>query len=735
MFHWLLKIFLKRIARAKGFVDPFRVIGQLQAFAQPSEVAAPVELLRLSSVLQVRGLVNAQAIQHNLDWIWPYWVQKQFNPRDEAFVPRAFSMTHINLTHRNWTAVGLPEVREIPVVDPAGAVMPHYDSWTVDCWLYENPKSYLGPSADDKPEQTLSWENGLTVRTVREKDGRRLELKTWVENRCGIPHVCIETEGVSPSDARIVVSLRPMNAEGVSFIQQIQWEAAESAWIIDKKQKVFAVEKPDQLFFSHYRDGDVFGRLDTPDDRKQVKCSIGMATAAIAYRIKPGESRSVQIDIPLKEEPFPKEECIQATPAADHWSERLRELCQLHCPDEKFQFLYDAAVRTLILHAPGRDVYPGPYTYKHFWFRDAAFILDALLAIGNHRKAEEVIDSFRARQTAFGHFLSQDGEWDSNGQALWIYERYYALTRRLPYDSWQKSIEKGVKWIQGKRTPAGSGKAHAGLLPAGFSAEHLGPNDFYYWDDFWGVQGLRSAARLYSAVGKQEEADLIGREADDFLQCIEQSLAQVQARLQTKAMPSSPYRRLDTGSIGSIAAGYPLRLWQPQDPRLLATVDYLLENCMVNDGFFHDMSHSGINAYLTLELAQVLLRAGDSRFERLMQAVADLATPAGQWPEAVHPRTRGGCMGDGQHVWAAAEWILMIRSCFVMEEDDRLILCAGIPAAWLEARQPMRFGPVWTRFGTLTVFIDFMQSHPNVHWEGSWHGDEPQIEVKLGECV
>ena len=36
----------------------------------------------------------------------------------------------------------------------------------------------------------------------------------------------------------------------------------------------------------------------------------------------------------------------------------------------------------------------------------------------------------------------------------------------------------------------------AGLLPAGFSAEHLGPNDYYYWDDFWGLAGLIAAARL-----------------------------------------------------------------------------------------------------------------------------------------------------------------------------------------------------------------------------------------------
>lgn len=56
-----------------------------------------------------------------------------------------------------------------------------------------------------------------------------------------------------------------------------------------------------------------------------------------------------------------------------------------------------------------------------------------------------------------------------------------------------------------------------------------------------------------------------------------------------------------------------------------------------------------------------------------MTAVAKLASPMGQWPESIHPRTCGGCMGDGQHVWAAAEWVLMIRNCFIREEKEPII--------------------------------------------------------------
>ena len=115
---------LTRIAKSHQFVDPVRLLSRLEKFAQPSEIAEPIELLRAGAEFHARGLMNTKAIQHNLDWVWPFWVHSQFNPEDKAFLPRAFSITHVNLTHRNWTAVGIPDCNAIPIVDPRGLVTP-----------------------------------------------------------------------------------------------------------------------------------------------------------------------------------------------------------------------------------------------------------------------------------------------------------------------------------------------------------------------------------------------------------------------------------------------------------------------------------------------------------------------------------------------------------------------------------------------------------------------------------
>src|SRR6188508_2241033 len=132
---WPVRFLITRAARAYGFLDPVNLVAKIRGFAEPSEFAEPLELLRAGMLFHARGLVNTKAIQNNLDWVWPYWVERQFNPNDPSFIPRAFSFSHINLTHRNWTAVGRPDIPFYPIVDPRGLVTPLYDGWSLDFWF------------------------------------------------------------------------------------------------------------------------------------------------------------------------------------------------------------------------------------------------------------------------------------------------------------------------------------------------------------------------------------------------------------------------------------------------------------------------------------------------------------------------------------------------------------------------------------------------------------------------
>ena len=88
-------------------------------------------------------------------------------------------------------------------------------------------------------------------------------------------------------------------------------------------------------------------------------------------------------------------------------------------------------------------------------------------------------------------------------------------------------------------------------------------------------------------------------------------------------------------------------------------------------------------------------------------------------------------MGDGQHVWAAAEWVLMVRNCFIREEGDGLILCSGIPSYWLDKKEPMSFGWAQTRFGDVRISIRSRGENVLIEWEGKWFKEEPVIDIQL----
>lgn len=719
-----------RLARAYGFLDPVALLARLRGFAQQSEVGEPIELLRAGMLFHARGLVNTKAIQHNLDWIWPYWVERQFNPHDPSFIPRAFSFSHINLTHRNWTAVGLPGVPYYPIVDPRGLVTPQFDGWSLDVWVVPERGPPLAPSLLAEFQQDLVRDGALSVhsryRAQEAVVGSSVDLILEADE----PHCRILIDARVPAGARVAVMLRPYNPEGVSFVERVSMSPGGAGWLVNQQHQVHFSRPPQSHHFSTYADGDVAMHLTDRPSTDGVRCAAGMATAAALFNGADFASHTLELRVPVHDELEPARRPRISHPSS--WEEALRPLARLRLAQPRLQRLYDLALANTVLHSP-EDPYPGPYTYKRFWFRDAVFILHALLTLGDIERVRRALDRFAPRQRRDGYFLSQEGEWDSNGEALWFYGRFAELTGEVPPEKWLNAIARGARWITRKRLPRGTERREAGLLPAGFSAEHLGPNDYYYWDDFWGVAGLRAAGRLLGGTAP-ELATACTQEAGEFLATIERSFPEGPHRRFPGAIPASPHRRMDAGAVGSLVADYPLQLFPPGDPRIVRTADYLRDHSSFGGGFFQDMIHSGINVYLTLHLAQVRLRAGQpEQAWQLIENVAGFASPTGQWPEAIHPRTGGGCMGDGQHIWAAAEWLLMLRQLFVREEENALVLGPGLDVRWLEAG-PASFGPTLTPHGAVTAFFERRDGRLHVRLDAAWRGAPPVRQIRVPHC-
>ena len=274
-------------------------------------------------------------------------------------------------------------------------------------------------------------------------------------------------------------------------------------------------------------------------------------------------------------------------------------------------------------------------------------------------------------------------------------------------------MQAGVRWIEGKLVHQPDEPLFDGLMPRGLSAEHLGLADVYYWDSFWSLAGVEAFERVCSILGRERERTHAHGLAMRIRASLERSLGAAMGQQQTSVIPPGPVRGVDAGIIGSTVAWYPLQLLPPDDPRMLATVREIL-GTMFRDGMFYQpFVHSGLNAYLTLHVAEGLLYAGDTEGAwKILEDVARHASPTFTYPEAIHPRTGGGCMGDGHHAWAAAEVVLAVRNAFVFERwksapaRHEVVLLGGIPRSMFERTGSFGIGRMPLPEGTIGISVE-----------------------------
>ena len=179
--------------------------------------------------------------------------------------------------------------------------------------------------------------------------------------------------------------------------------------------------------------------------------------------------------------------------------------------------------------------------------------------------------------------------------------------------------------------------------------------------------------------------------------------------------------------IGSLAAVSPLDLLPADDKAMAATLDVVRERFCIDDAFYQGISHTGLGTYLTMQIAFAELQTGDRRaLDRLDWMLAS-ATPTWTWPEAIHPRVSGGCMGDGHHGWAAAEFLSFVRSMLVRETSDGLALFSMIPERWYGQGVEIHDAP--TRFGTVSFALRWHGERPALLWEIDRH--DPSVPVAI----
>jgi len=746
---WALR---RAMGRLRIDDDIVRHLSTFQRLGETFEVESPGELLPIGARTVFRALRTRAAAQIGPDWVWPYWLERQLDPASPAFQPRGHLPFLTNVTARNWTLVGNVASPWEAIVDPRGLVTTWFDGWSLDWWIGAEDGWHLPSRAPaSRVRQSLLGAAPVVETSMRVPGGHAVHRAYAFRSGGDDELVVVEVENRSPVPVSLALAVRPYNPEGLAVIERIGLHDGTTV-TVDGRVAVLLPRPPARVAASTFRDGDSAltvvqnGATDTRIPR-DLRDEAGMAQAAFIYPLP--HTAVVRAVLPMEPDKrtrrrgrtrrrveqaptFPST-IPSATQVANGWAAQTRRGMQLVLPDPRLQDAVDANRRFLLALHDGADITPGPWTYHRFWFRDAAFLLAALDRYGFAAETAEVLRSYPARQRVDGFFMSQPREWDANGCALWSMGEHWRLTRDdALVEELLGPMGRGAQWIERKRrTRRRRDPELRGLLPASVSAEHLGPFDYFYWDDFWATAGLRSTADVLAGLGQQDASRGVREQADALWADVLASLGMVARRLSTDAMPAGPRRRIDAGVIGSLVACEPLHLLAPRDRRVAATLDVVREQFSLGDAFFQAISHTGLGTYLTMQVAFVELADGDRRALDRLRWMLGAATPTWTWPEAIHPQLPGGCMGDGHHGWAAADFLSFVRALLVREvpfvDEPTLALCTLLPDEWLGQGVEVHDAP--THFGTLSYAVRWHGERPALLWELVPHAGVDRVRL------
>ncbi|MBV9119147.1 MAG: hypothetical protein JOZ39_00445, partial [Chloroflexi bacterium] len=305
-----------------------------------------------------------------------------------------------------------------------------------------------------------------------------------------------------------------------------------------------------------------------------------------------------------------------------------------------------------------------------------------------------------------------DPEWDSQGEGIHSLVELYRYT---PDAAWLRgqwpAIDAAAGWLE-RLVASGSN----GLLPPGWSAEDLGsPDQQHFWDDFWGVIGLRDASFAAAAVGQADRAQQLQGEATTLLNAV---LAAAKPAIDSDGIiPNGP----DTPDTPAAARGTSPAVWPgqllPDDLAQPVFRKYFLRFIVPYGGAFR---HEDNNfwPFGGLELAHSALYLGmTDETNAILDWQLDHQTAKGVWAWGDEVSQDGSTLagGDMPHGWTAAEYVDLVRDMLLYERGDTLQIAAGLRSEWLPDGGHMAVRSLPTYFGP--VSYQLRRTGPSVSFD------------------
>jgi hypothetical protein len=447
-------------------------------------------------------------------------------------------------------------------------------------------------------------------------------------------------------------------------------------------------------------------------------CSV-MDTLALG----PGQSRSIDLRMPLA--PVPPGSAPFAALAAARfdrshaqvirfWKKVLAQGMQIDLPEAKPVETFNAS---LVYDLLGRNIVDGQsvqtanqFQYHRFYLRDAADYVRMYDATGHKDIASQVVAFFATRQLPDGNFLSQPGEYDGWGEALWTYGEHYRRTRDLAFArSVYPSVVRAVDWLVQARA-----KDPLHVMPASDVRDNEYVAGHITGYNFLALDGLQSAIQLAQVLGHKDDAARFERECKDYRTTFLALLATATARdggVLPPSLDAGKWRGTDWGNLLSVV---PEPVLNPWDPRVTATLKYtqaryqegIMTYSEPDDGTF-------LHHYLTIKntLTELVRGEQEQAMQEFYGELLHTASTHTGFEYAIRPWGSRDFEGNiAPHNWFAADLRNLLRNMMVREANGDLHLLSAVSPDWIGAGKTIRVTQAPTYFGNIAFTFTTQQA-------------------------
>jgi hypothetical protein len=463
----------------------------------------------------------------------------------------------------------------------------------------------------------------------------------------------------------------------------------------------------------------------TPDTRHPTAVDNQHHTSAVMMwdlTLPPHAERIIDIATPLHArdaQTIPTDVAHERASAIAYWR-KIVDHVQIDIPAARD--LVDTARANVAYNLLGRDgpaIRGGARNYRRSWIRDGSLASTMLLRFGLDDDVRDYIRWFAPYQFADGKIpccvdsrgADPVAEHDSHGEFIYLVAEYARLTGDLTLarEMWPhvlaaanyidslRGVGSGELGV-GDKAVSGDGKSptphsplptpFTGILPPSISHEGYSAKPMHsYWDDFFALRGLKDATWLAEQLGELNATAHFAIVRDEFARDFHASIRNAIALHHIDFIPGSA----DLGDFdptsttigiepGGDLANLPhdavihefTRAWNESQARMEGRRDW--------------------KDYTPYELRQVgtFVRLGwRDRAQQLLQFFLDDRRPRGwnQWAEVVAQDYRAPTyLGDIPHLWVGSDFArsFIDMLAYEREEDDALVLGAGIPDSWLD---------------------------------------------------